>query len=120
MAGKSGQAKITKTLFKKHLPNSSCSYTQLSKLLGCHRYTLRSWLRKHPDMQELFDKQKEYMIGECEDVLYEAVVKNRDAKVSQWYLSRMTNKYTDKSKVEHTGDLSIEIKIVDAKNKDDE
>ena len=121
MAGKSGQAKISKKRFKELLPDSSCSYTQLSKLLGCHRYTLRGWLEKHSDMQELFDKQKEFMIGEAEDVLHEAIVTNRDSKTAQWFLKVMTDKYSETQKIEHSGEIGININIIDTKtNKDDE
>ena len=120
MAQKAGRAKITKKQFKEHLPNSSCSYTQLSKLLGCHRYTLRAWLKKHSDMQELFEEQKEFMIGEAEDVIFEDIVNKRDGKRSEWYLKVMTDKYSDKKQeVEISGGLEIKISIEDIKNNDD-
>ena len=121
MAQKAGRAKISKKQFKEHLPNSSCSYTQLSKLLGCHRYTLRAWLKKHSDMQELFEEQKEFMIGEAEDVIFEDIVINRDGRRAEWYLKVMTDKYTDKKQeIELSGELGLNINIIDSKNKDDE
>ena len=117
MAGKVSNNKITKKKFKELLPESSCSYTQLSKLLGVHRYTLRDWLSKHSDMQQLFEKQKEFMIGESEDVLFEHIVNERDSKTAQWYLKVMTDKYNETTKVEHSGEVSFNINISDAKNK---
>ena len=118
MAGKS---KLTKALFKKALPNSSCSYTQLAKMLGTHRFTLRNWMEKNPDMQELFDKQKEFMISECEDVLFEDIVNNRDSRWATWYLKVMTDKYNETSKIEHSGEVSLEVIILDnKKEKEDE
>ena len=121
MAGKAGRAKISKKQFKEHLPNSSCSYTQLSKLLGCHRYTLRGWLVKHPDMQKLFEEQKEFMIGEAEDVIYEDIVINRDGRRAEWYLKVMTDKYTDKKQeIEVSGELGLNINIIDSKNDDED
>ena len=60
------------------------------------------------------------MIGECEDVIYEAIVDLKDTKVARWYLKTLTDKYSEKQQIEHSGEISFDIKIedLDADDKD--
>jgi hypothetical protein len=118
MAKNKPHHKVTVKSFKKNVVKCSASLTQLAKLIGVDRYTLRTWMHKpgHEQYIEMFEKQKEFMIGESEDVIFESIVNGRDSKWAAWYLKTMTDKYTEKSKVEHSGDLSIDIKITDVKN----
>jgi len=109
--------KITVKVFKEKVVESSGSLTQLAKSLGVQRSTLRKWLYKPGNEKyfEMYEYQKSLMVEFSEDVIYEAIVQNRDAKWSAWYLKTMTDKYKEKSQVEVSGDLSIDITITDVK-----
>lgn len=113
------KTKLTKSQVKKAIEKSSCSYTQLSGILHVSRNTLRRFMKKFPELQELFDKQLEFMIEESEDVIYEKIINDRDPRWASWFLKVKGNwgyrDMWDKDYiVERSGDLGVHIIIKDA------
>ena len=109
--------KITVANFKRFLPESSCSYSVLAKQLGVSKFVLKSWMAKHPKMEKMFNEQKNTMIAEAEDVIFEAIINDRDTRVAQWYLKTMSDIYKEKSEITLDGGLDFNVTIKDAKSK---
>ena len=84
--------------------------SHIAKKLGVARSTLDSYLERWATVREAYDEEKAGVSDAARSVVINDIVNNRNVDTAKWWLRmKESEEFGDKSKVEHSGGLTIAL-----------
>ena len=99
---------IKKKDFKKAIPKSRGVISNMARVLGCNWGTVKHCLNRWPELNELFLQEKEKLLDNCENGLYEAI-DQREQWAIKFTLQTLGKDrgYVEKTEIKHSGGLKV-------------
>ena len=100
--------KLTVKVFKKAVKDTGGILKDIAHNAGVERVAVWSFLKKHPNLQELIEDEREKIVDTAEGSLY-SQVKGRQEWATKFILKTKGRKrgYIEKSEVEHSGEATV-------------
>lgn len=91
--------------------------TDIARHLGCSWHACRAHIDKHEATRQAYQDELESMIDLAESKLKKRIEED-DAQMIKFFLATKGKKrgYTEKTEIEHTGDMSVSINIKGVKS----
>ena len=106
--------KITKKIFKEVATGSGGIQAVIAQKLNVDRGTVNKYIKRHPDMREFLEKEREKIIDKAEHKLFEAADKGE-----KWAIERIlrtigkSRGYGDYQEIDHGEGIKIIIERAD-------
>lgn len=75
----------------------------VAKRLGVAWTTAQRHIEAFPETKEAFEVERELMLDQCEETLFDAVEHEKDVQTSKWLLSKLGKSRGYGDSVEHSG-----------------